>query len=742
VHFASPIPQWLTLIVAIAIAGVAFASYRRPLAPLSAGQRGVLIALRALALATVVVMLCRPIGLIPPSGGSGVVVPILVDVSRSMRVADADGRTRIARAVDLLQREMLPALSAGFTPELYSAGDTLKPASPDQLAADARQSDLSGALEAVRERYRGRRVSGIVMLSDGGDTGGQVGRDAREGQGPPVFTVGIGSPEGVPDREILGITAGDPRVDQSSVDLNVSALSSRFGRAPFQIRVLANGRLLESRSVTPAADGSPIETMFTVSPDPLNATVYTAEIAPVPDETIVENNARSVLVRPTGRKRRLLVLEGAPGFEHSFLARALTIDPGLELDSVVRKGKNENGEGTFLVQAGAGRASGLISGFPSNREGLYGYDALFIANVEGEFFTRAQLALAADFVGERGGGLLVLGGRSFAQRGLMGTPLEDVLPLELNDRHGNTPRAAFSADQAAVHNAVSVTAEGVNHPVMRIGGSPESTRRLWSALPALSASAPVGGPKPGATVLAVTTVPDGAVHPVIAVQRYGRGRSMVFAGEASWRWRMLQPSADRSYEYFWRQAARWLAGPAPDPVAIDVPESSEPGDSIDVAVEARDRAFQPVADATVEATLTIPGGEVRPLTPRHEARGSGRFVATVRPDQAGLYRVRVEARRGAVALGDADRWFYVGGGDREFADPRLNEGFLRRVARASGGQYVRAAEASRVVAWLQSVTPQHAEPERRDLWHQPWALAFVIALLSAEWILRRRWGLR
>jgi hypothetical protein len=55
---------------------------------------------------------------------------------------------------------------------------------------------------------------------------------------------------------------------------------------------------------------------------------------------------------------------------------------------------------------------------------------------------------------------------------------------------------------------------------------------------------------------------------------------------------------------------------------------------------------------------------------------------------------------------------------------------------------VRAAEASRVVAWLQSVTPQHAEPERRDLWHQPWAFAFVIALLSAEWILRRRWGLR
>jgi hypothetical protein len=85
---------------------------------------------------------------------------------------------------------------------------------------------------------------------------------------------------------------------------------------------------------------------------------------------------------------------------------------------------------------------------------------------------------------------------------------------------------------------------------------------------------------------------------------------------------------------------------------------------------------------------------------------------------------------------------YVGGGDREFADPRLNEGFLRRVARTSGGRYVRAAEASRVPALLTSAIPQNAAPERRDLWHEPWAFALIVLLLSAEWILRRRWGLR
>ena len=90
------------------------------------------------------------------------------------------------------------------------------------------------------------------------------------------------------------------------------------------------------------------------------------------------------------------------------------------------------------------------------------------------------------------------------------------------------------------------------------------------------------------------------MFPVVAVQRYGQGRSMVFAGEASWRWKMMVASTDRTYEFFWRQAARWLSSTAPDPVAIAVPDAPEPGDSISIDVEARDAAFAPVADASVD----------------------------------------------------------------------------------------------------------------------------------------------
>ena len=120
----------------------------------------------------------------------------------------------------------------------------------------------------------------------------------REVLVPPA----VGSPDGPRDREVLGVTAGDPRLDQSSVDLHVSAVSTGFGRTPFMLRVLGNGQLLDTRRVVPSADGSPIDETFTVSPDHSTATVYTAEIPPDEAEPVVENNARSVLVSPAGRK--------------------------------------------------------------------------------------------------------------------------------------------------------------------------------------------------------------------------------------------------------------------------------------------------------------------------------------------------------------------------------------------------------------------------------------------------------
>jgi uncharacterized membrane protein len=737
--FANPLPWWALILLVAAAGFLAYRAYANPVVPMQAARRHALIGLRFVTLILLILFLLRPVAIEPVRGPRDAVVPVLVDTSRSMRLADGEGRARIEQAAGLLQG-LLPALTAEFQVQLLTFGEGVAAGRPDALSADARRSDLTGALRAVRERFKGQKVAGVVVLSDGGDTGGRDAAATVDPLAAPVYTIGIGASQVLRDREVLGVTAGVAALADSVVELSASVVSHGYGTEPFGVRVLENGRPIQVRRVTPAEDGSPVREVFQVSPKRDAATLYAVEVSKEASELAPENNTRSILVPPPGRRRRILVVQGAPGFEHSFLMRALAHDQGIEVDSVVRKGQNDRGEDTFYVQASAGRTAALAAGYPGAREALFAYDAIVLANVDADAFTRDQLAATAAFVSERGGGLLVLGARSFAQRSFSDTSLEEVLPVELTDRTGGVVRTA--AGPAGEPNKLALTSEGEDHPITRLGASAAESRGRWADMPALAGSAALGSARAGATILAVTAGPGG-LRPLVAVQRYGRGRAMVFAGEASWRWRMLRPSEDRTYETFWRQAARWLSSESPDPVDVTASSGAMPGDTVTLDVTARDEAFVPLRDATVSLHLTGPGlpGE-RLLETVLEDPAAGRSSGQFKAEQPGVYRVRAEARRKDTLVGTSDQWILVGGADLELADPRLNDEVLRRVALASGGRFLTAAEASGLPALLQSRAADEAPPRYRDLWNTAWAFAAIILLLGSEWVLRRRAGLK
>ncbi len=733
-QFALAPPWWMLLLLAAGIGLMAWMSYAGALGTLGRQRRAALVGLRALTLLLLVICLLRPVRVVPPAGDADAVVPVLLDASRSMGLADAEGQPRLDAARQLLQ-QIQPALQQRFRTEVWTFGDRLARLETDSLSATQRQSDLSGALRALRERYRERRVAGVVVISDGGETGTEEAAALVPDGAVPIYTVGMGTPRVDADLEVVDVSAGEVALAESSVDLIVAAVR-RGGAAPFDIRVLENGKPIDVRRVAPAADGSPVRAVFTVSPPRDTAAVYTAEIPTAAGEKVGENNRRSVLVEPPGRRRRILMIEGAPGFEHAFVKRALMADSGIELDSVVRKGRDARGDATYFVQADGARAPRLATGFPQERAALYEYDAVILANLEGGALPRGQLQMLADFVDARGGGLLVFGARSFAQQGYAGTPLDDVLPLQLTGRGSGVLRAS-AADGPRL--GVRLTAGGLAHPVMRLDGARESMEQRWASLPALAGVTSLGGLRPGAEALALVSGPDG-LRPLVAVQRYGQGRSMLFAGEASWRWRMQMPSTDRSYEMFWRQAGRWIAAGAPPRVSSTIVPAA--GGRTTIAVDVRSDDFAPVGDADVSLRITHPDGHVAAASARLVDARTGRYAAEFTFEAPGIYRVAASARRGDGPLGADQRWLLVGGSDAEMAEPRLHEDVLKRVAAASGGAYLSAADAGRLPALLAATAPAPASQTLEELWHTPWMFGLVVLLLGTEWVLRRRWGLR
>jgi uncharacterized membrane protein len=746
-RFAIVLPWWGYASAFGAALALGWLAYARVPVKLGTGKRFGLSALRALTLTLLIVILLRPIVMVPPAAANNSLLPILVDVSRSMRLKDpstslgagGDGPSRIERAQAIV-KDLQAELGKEYRLELLTFGDALAAVTDvDRLVATARRSDLSGAIADLAERHRHDRLAGVIVLSDGGDTAAHEDAEDRA-IAAPVMTVGIGNADPPRDHEVVNLTAGEPLLRGASIDVSVSATSSGYGTDPVELRVSANGRPIEVRRVTPTAEGAPVHAVFTVSPEPDVPTVYTVQIPEAAGEVAVENNSRSVLVPPQTAKRRLLVVEGAPGYEHTFLKRALSDDPGLQLDAVVRKGQNDDGRDTFYVQADPSRMAALSSGYPFTRSELFAYDGVIFGNIEADFFTREQLELTSDFIAERGGGLLVLGARSFDRQGLAGTALEQALPVDLTDR-GSSVALASAQVTAVEPNTPALTVDGVTHPATRLAVTPEENQQRWAALPALASVAHVGGSRPGAQILAVALTAGGTPQPLIAAQRYGQGRSVAFAGEASWRWRMMRPATDTSYETIWRQLARWVTAGAQGPVTIGAISPAVAGITERITVIVRDADFKPVANAEVAIETTAPNGEKRRMPAALSSPQDGRYAVATRFDQPGVYKINVVATRGGTRVGAASRPVLVGGVDLEMTQPRLNEAVLRRLAAESNGRYMRADQVSELPTLLRESRAEAGTPEMRDLWHNGWSLLAIVGLLASEWVTRRRVGL-
>jgi uncharacterized membrane protein len=735
VHLATALPGWTLVAIVAAIVALAIVAYRRARS-LSTSRRSFLVALRAAALALIVLCLLRPMVPVTPALRDAGVIGVLVDQSRSMGLRDADGLSRLERAAVVIQQRLLPSLVSRWRVETWLFGDGVRDARDVAMAPTADRSDLAGAVTAAVERMRGRSLAGLVVLTDGARTDRANLADVGSQAGVPIVTIGIGRTD-TRDVVVRSVTSSESRLDASLVDLTVAA-DSRQLQGPVDMRLLQDGRVVARRSLEPGPGGA-MRTLFTVAPGRQAPTLFTVDVSPKDGELTDGNNRVSVLVPPPGRRRHVLVLQGAPGFEHTFLTRAWSEDPSLDVDSVVRKGRDERGADTFFVQAAGSRSEMLASGFPATKQALYTYDVVALANLDARALGREQLEWLRDFVAERGGGLLAFGARSLDAQAIADSPIAEVLPLRPGDG-GGVVRAA--ATRGGPGERVRLTLDGRRHPLMRIAANDDDSGKRWAALPTLAAHVRLGAARPGASILATAEGQGGAPDPVIAVQRFGAGRAMVFAGEASWRWKMLMPATDGSYDRFWRQAARWLSAEAPDAVAVD-PSGITPDDQdVTLGVDARDASFVPAPDANVTVRVENPDGTSSTQVATLVNPARGRFEARVNARGRGIYRAHVEAARNGITLGAIDVPWLAGGTDAELADPRLDAIGLRRLAESSGGAYLTPDRAADAGKFLLARNAGRAPAEWRDAWHRGWVFLVIIALVSVEWTLRRQWGLK
>lgn len=712
-------------------------SYGWTTRPLSRREKVFLLSLRCAAVLGVLLVMARPVLRWTRTAEDRGTIAIVADDSRSMTIRDVAGegggaRSRIEQLDDLLRdhRLTLGRIRQSHDVQSFAFDTSLRAGEPEQVTGRGTATALA---TAVRDAYQrgsgeGRRLVGIVLLTDGGENFSAVDPLAVAGElaqaGVPLWTVGLGSE--LPAGQTRSLVARRLVVPARVAVLNRltvrgELLTLGLAGRDVQVELLFDGQVVETKTLRPV---QPRETLF-------------PEFVYTPKEPGLHKVAMRATASDLEPERRTVMLSQFVHVTKDYV-QVLYIDrPRYERAAIARS--LETAKEIRLTKAQVGKTAGrIVNRLPKSPKEWEAFDAFVLGDVTQREIYPTQLGVIRDLVRDRGRGLLVIGSeRGLGAAAFAGTAIADVLPM-----------SASSKGELRGPLPVRPTPGAMQHPVCRIASTAEETQRLWSLMPSAPRANVLQSPKPAA----VTLLAGPAGQPILLAQEAGTGRSAVLAIDSTWRWPLEMEKGREIHARFWRQLILWLANRQPGAwVTTNQPRyqlARLAAGTDAVVVEAGVEVFG--AESTPRSVelageITGPAGFREALS---FVRREDRYEARPGLTAQGEYQIEVKALVDGVPADPARAAFVVESPDIEMQDATANFELLRQMAArtaSAGGMFVTADHAAelfdRILASEHTV--RRTITRTSNLMDQArWPiLGTVIGILVIEWIVRKRRGL-
>ena len=743
-HFVllSAWPWWLLPILIVSVAAALALLIRKRLAdaePKMTGWRGIVIwGMQTALVALVLTLLWQPAMMVGELNSQQNIIAVVIDDSKSMSIADSDGKTREAAALAALEGGVVNGLQQRFQTRIYRLGGGLaRVGATNEIAPVEAATHIGEGLKQLVAETSDLPLGAIVLVSDGAQNTAEsgapeIGADAlRElkNRRLPVHTIGFGKEEHEHDVEIEDVSIPSSAITNARIAATITLTQRGYTGQKASLRVSDGNKLLIDREIDFKANGQiQAESLF-FPVGTAGAKKLTFAIQPLAGE---ENMANNFVTRPllvSDAKRRILYVEGEPRWEYKFIRRAEENDPTVQLVSMLRTSENK------IYRQGIGEPGELADGFPVRAENLFGYSGIIIGSVAADYFTPLQQELLREFVERRGGGVLFLGGSSSLSDGGWGaSSLNELLPTFLPSGNHNFRRNSAT---------VELTSAGTDSPITRLLDDPEKNTERWKKLTYLADYEDPGAPKPGATDL-VDMHAGRRKLPLLETENYGHGRTAILATGGTWRWQMSEALGDPSHDLFWQQLLRWLIAESPGPVTAFMPERllSDAG-KVQFTAQVRDHTFQPAADARVSAHVIGPNGldSMVELNPSQNSPGS--YQAEWTAEKPGIYLAEVMATTAGgqpQELGRDVVTFQREDGTAENFHTEQNRHLLEQLASETGGRYWKTSELKDLPREISYSEAGISVRATRELWNMPIVFLLLLGLPITQWLLRRKWG--
>jgi hypothetical protein len=821
-------PVLMTLGV-IALLAIGYFSY----APQSASpaKKRILGALRAVLLVVVLLLACRPQLVMEHEDRLPSVVAVWVDTSASMTLEDpytgassakmreylqkvtadieAQARTRPASAPAPLQGRInrydlaLATLQdAAWLRQLTQTQQVLffagsgraeplglasNPAEVDQRLAQiaalpplGSTTDVPTVVRDILERVQGRRLSAIVLLTDGQTTeaGSRLDQavELTTSANTKVFAIPFGQQEEPFDLRIANLRVPTNTFSRDPVSARLRVAGTGITQAtPVRINIFRqkpDGTVdrsgpLATRDVTLDKDKKEIDTDISIrlsKTDPGDFEIFklVVEIEPVgaaagkSEERTLANNQQTRTVKVLDAQINVLYVEGYPRWEYRYLKNELIREPTVNVSTLLitaDDGFVQDADPAVHDKNGVEIFPGPLIHFPDTPQDLAKYHVLIIGDVEPTYFSPMQQSLILDWVKTRGGGVCFIAGNQFNPEWYRQTPLDVLLPITPDEID---PRARVMPPSDNMPITLQLTAAGKETNLFRFFDDPEDSWKQVDNLAPMFWFKPVMGLKPGAIVLA--TNPNrssaGAPAPMLVTRQYGAGPVLFAAYCDTWRWRRY--TGEPLFQSYWLQLCRLLYANKAMGQNNRLELSAEAqrveiGGQVKVALTVKDPTLggQMPADVPV-MVVNKDGRTVQTITLSHPP-GDGdknaleRLTGAATAEQIGDFTLQIKP--GSLPVDPAVVELTVEQPQREFQAVTADVPSLETLARvrssdqAVKGDVIPPFRQEDILKEIPDRSMMVLQSVPEELWNKPFALVLVVLLATGEWLLRKSAGL-
>lgn len=721
------VPGPLVGLLALVLGAATLWVYWVTSARLTRGRRWLLLTLRLALVAGVLILLLQPSRIrVDPRAAETKVTLVALDTSRSMRQTDVDGRSRLEAARKLLWDTGLAPQGGVPAPEdvrlLRFDTDAAPLTGPlDALQADGASTRFNQSVQSmIGSLAAGEGANALFLLSDGHDfelvNAAQTALAARSRR-VPIYAVPFGGDRQARDVSVR-ITSYQPfHYVRQTIRLNASIRPLGAPYETLEITLLREGREVKRQTVV-VREEPQVPVSFDVTEPAAGQFEYTLRITPLTGEADTANNTATTYLNVIDRKIRVLMIEGKPYWDTTFLQRSLRRNDKLEVDVVSGYAK-----GRFHVV----RTDGEQSAFklPTDAPAWSAYDAVILGQGVDQVLSPAQLAALERSVDQLGG--VVIFARGDAVSG--GGQLDAMQPVTW----GKVTRESI---------ALKVAQDGRGAPPFRVLAEAGAKDTVPPAL--LGRRAP-GIPKTLSATLAVT-VGDGE-FPAFVHRRFGSGQVLGVGVAGLWRWAFNAKidGPNSLFDRFWDQTILWLVNNRDTAPGLRYTFRANTanvllGEMLHLRIVQRELEGPAVPPAaSLALSVRRDEREVARVTALPQAQGDPlRLAAEYVPERVGPHRIEVRLPDGTTQTVR----FNVYDDNAEASEVAADPSYLRRLAEASGGRVLKpeefAAELKRVkVAPVSGGVDTRLEP----VWPQAWVFWLLGLVGVADWFLRRRWGL-